>query len=210
MSILVLHDADFGAAVARRLRATRPDTTAFQLDDWPDPDELDDLVAGVHQVVFAWSRPVRRIESAVDSVVLRHRATLLPVVTEAMTTRVGPLLTPRTPATVDCYYRRRAQRAGGHSRLGEMHTYFDDHPSGAPAGHLAATVALACGLAEQLLGATADEARLVLVDPHTGTAAASVLLGVHGNARSRTSIPAEQRTFARLRGIVREAMEVKA
>ncbi|MFB9903684.1 hypothetical protein [Allokutzneria oryzae] len=215
MSILVLHDDDFGAAVASRLCSASSDAAAVRLDDWPCPEELDSLVATAHQVVFAWSRPVQRLESAVDSAALRHGVTLLPVVAEGMATRVGPLLTPRTPATVDCYYRRRAQRAGAHSRLGAVHTHFDDHPTGEPAGYLAATIATVCGLARHLLRAsadedTADQARLVLVHPLTGEAAGSVLLGVHGNARSRAPFPPEQRTFARLRGIVRDAMEVNA
>ncbi|WP_409180103.1 hypothetical protein F9C11_26690 [Amycolatopsis sp. VS8301801F10] len=212
MDILVLHDDDFGAALAARLRMTLPGrVAAARLDDWPDPDALDQLIAGARHVVFAWSRPVPRLETAVDRAVLRHRATLLPVVAEAMSVRVGPRLTPDTPATVDCYYRRRAQRAGAHARLGTVHEYFDDHPAGEPAGHLAATVAIAAAAAAGFLTAgQPGEARLALIHPHTGLSTSSVLLGVHGNARSRAPFPPGQRTFARLRGIVRDAMGVSA
>ncbi|WP_370948447.1 hypothetical protein AB5J62_12895 [Amycolatopsis sp. cg5] len=210
MSILVLHDADFGAAVAARLRSALPGTVTRRLDGWPDLTALDTLIAAHDRVVFAWSRPVRRLESAVDSAVLRHGKTLLPIVAEAMTARVGPLLGPSSTATVDCYYRRRAQRAGAHADLGVVHDHLDDHPVGEPAGHLGATVAVVCGLAGRLLGEDPVEPRVVLLQPHLGDAMSSVLLGVHGNARSRSPFPADQRTFARLRGLILDTLEATA
>ncbi|EME52551.1 hypothetical protein [Amycolatopsis decaplanina] len=210
MSVLVLHDDDFGAAVATRLRSARPDATAHRLGGWPDLGSLDALIAEYERIVFAWSRPVRRLESAVDSAVLRHGKTLLPVVAEGLTTRVGPLLGPRAEATVDCYYRRRAQRMGAHTDLGLVHDHFDDHPEGEPAGYLGATVAVVCGLTGRMLDGDAAEPRVVLVQPHLGEATSSVLLGVHGNARSQSPVPSEQRTFARLRGIILDAMEATA
>ncbi|OLZ47260.1 hypothetical protein [Amycolatopsis keratiniphila] len=210
MSVLVLHDDDFGAAVAARLRSVRPGTVAHRLGGWPDLESLDELITRYEQILFAWSRPVRRLESAVDSAVLRHGKTLLPVVAEGLTARVGPLLGPRAGATVDCYYRRRAQRMGAHTDLGLVHDHFDDHPAGEPAGYLGATVAVVCGLAGRLLDGDPAEPRVVLVQPHLGEATSSVLLGVHGNARARFPVPSEQRTFARLRGIILDAMEATA
>ncbi|WP_370948435.1 hypothetical protein AB5J62_12835 [Amycolatopsis sp. cg5] len=200
--VLVLHDEGFGAAVAQRLYPAT--TKAIRLDELPAAEDVP--AGGV--LVLALDLPAPRFERAADQLALARGTFLVPVVASHQMVRIGPVLGPGARATIDCHYRRSLQHSGatGHA---ELQAAYDEVETRRSQGFLPSLAAAAAASVTAVIRriAEADRSDLQQITYLSGTSpriGRHRLTGVHGNARSASTVSAEDRSWQALLPLARE------
>jgi len=191
----------FGRAVAERLRAIRPDAletradsdvTAMDPTAWPD--------ARVN-IIAAW-RPVIECCELLDRVACERRCPFVPLIADATTLSLGPVVVPGGGSCWGCWFRRWKQYAAGLDGRAPLWEYYAAHPAAGPRGYLQPFAVIGASRLSGTIDAldNGDEigGSLWQIDIMTRAIAVSTVVGVHDCPRCGLGRPPETRSFAEM------------
>jgi len=197
--VLVVSVGPFGGAVARHLRALRPDTAQMAVEGDPGSDLA---WPPARLIVLAAWRPVPDLCERLDGFSHERRRPFVPAIADGATLSLGPVVVPGAAGCWRCWIQRTCQHAAGQNRRPALWQHYAQHAGDGPEGYLEPFALMAAArlsaTVEALDAGEALPGQVWQIDMINRKITTSTVVGVHDCPRCGLHRPGPTRSHAEM------------